>query len=273
MPDSLEQGWPSEGFVTLGETRLEFRAQGPGPAAAPTIVLLHEGLGCVSLWRDFPGLLAAATGLGVFAYSRVGYGRSSPWPPPWPLDYMQDHALRTLPRLLDAIGFRNGLLLGHSDGASIAAVHGGGCRDPRVAGLVLMAPHFFTEEMGLAEIARAREAFETTDLRARLARHHGDNVDCAFRGWNGAWLDPGFRDWNLEEYLPRIACPLLVIQGRQDPYGTLAQVAAARHGCRAPVETLVLDDCGHSPHRDQPDAALEAIAAFAARLPGVGGGG
>jgi pimeloyl-ACP methyl ester carboxylesterase len=266
MPDSIDRGWPGDGLVALGETRLEYRAHGPAPVAAPTIVMLHEGLGCVSMWRDFPERLAEASGLGVFVYSRPGYGRSSPRQPPWPLDYMQDHALTMLPRLLDAIGFRRGLLLGHSDGASIAAVHGGGCRDSRVQGLVLMAPHFFTEEMGLAEIARARDAYETSDLRERLARHHGDNVDCAFRGWNGAWLDPGFKAWNLEEYLPRIECPVLVIQGSQDAYGTLAQVDAARRGCRAPVETLILEDCGHSPHRDQPAATLEAVAAFAARI-------
>jgi pimeloyl-ACP methyl ester carboxylesterase len=200
-------------LLLLDDATLEYRMIGPRPDEAPTIVLLHEGLGCAALWRDFPERLSEATGLGVFVYSRQGYGASSPCKVPRPLTYMHQEAIETLPKLLDAIGFESGLLVGHSDGASIAAIHGGAVADPRVRGLVLMAPHFFTEDMGIASIAEARTAFETTNLRERLQKYHGDNVDCAFWGWNRAWLDPEFRNWDLREFLPRITVPVLILQG------------------------------------------------------------
>jgi pimeloyl-ACP methyl ester carboxylesterase len=171
--------------------RLEAVAFGPPPDKAPTIVMLHEGLGCLALWRDFPQKLAAATGHGVFAYSRAGYGLSHPVDLPRPLDYMSREARFSLPALLDAIGLTRGLLLGHSDGASIAAIYAGEHADERIKGLILMAPHLFTEAMGLASIAEAGHAYETGDLRARLAKYHA-HVDVAFRGWNDAWLDSGF---------------------------------------------------------------------------------
>ena len=171
---------------------------GPRPDAAPTLVLLHEGLGCVGLWGDFPEKLQEATGAGVFVYSRAGYGQSSPVTLPRPLTYMHDEARDMLPRLLDEIGFRRGLLIGHSDGASIAAIYAGSHQDHRVGGLVLIAPHFFTEDAGIASIVEARKAYETGDLRQRLSRWHAD-VDNAFKGWNGAWLDPDFRQWDITE--------------------------------------------------------------------------
>src|SRR5262245_35843528 len=176
----------SEGMLDLGAMRLEYRMIGPRPDEAPTIVMLHEGLGCIGLWGDFPDRLQAATGAGVFVFSRAGYGRSSPVALPRPLDFMEREARDVLPRLLGAIGFRRGLLLGHSDGASIAAIYAGSVQDHRVRGLVLIAPHFFTEDAGIAEIARAKAAYETTDLRQKLARWHAD-VDNAFRGWDDAW--------------------------------------------------------------------------------------
>src|SRR6185437_15672237 len=177
--------------------RLEAVAYGPAPAEASTIIMLHEGLGCVALWRDFPQKLAAATGWGVFAYSRAGYGGSESIDLPRPLDYMSREARASLPAVIEAIGFRRGVLLGHSDGASIAAIHAGEHSDERIQGLVLMAPHLFTEEAGLASIAEARLAYEAGDLRAKLAKYHA-HVDIAFRGWNEAWLDPGFKAWNIE---------------------------------------------------------------------------
>ncbi len=241
---------------------LEYRHVGPAPAQAPTIVLLHEGLGCVALWRDFPEALAAKTGYGVFAYSRAGYGASSPCALPRPLTYMHEEAERSLPALLDVIGFREGVLLGHSDGASIAAIYAGSHRDPRLRGLVLMAPHFFTEDPGIAAIAQAKVAFETGDLRERLTRYHGENVDGAFRGWNDAWLDPRFREWTLTEYLPEIAGPTLILQGAEDQYGSERQLEMAQTLCRCRLETVLLPDCRHSPHLDQRDATLEVIAAF-----------
>jgi pimeloyl-ACP methyl ester carboxylesterase len=259
-------GLADQGFLDLGAMRLEYRMIGRWPSDAPTIIMLHEGLGCVGLWGDFPDRLAAATGVGVFVYSRAGYGGSSPVALPRPLTFMHQEAHDVLPRLLAAIGFRSGLLLGHSDGASIATIYAGCVPDHRVRGLVLIAPHFFTEDMGLAEIARARTAYRSGDLRARLARWHRD-VDNAFRGWNDAWLDPDFRTWNITDALSAIRIPILIMQGEHDQYGTQAQIAVAQQECAGPVDVAVLPGIRHAPHREAADATLRAVAAFAdARL-------
>jgi pimeloyl-ACP methyl ester carboxylesterase len=252
------------GFLEIGGRRLEYVARGPAPEAAPTVLMLHEGLGCVALWRDFPEKVAAATGFGVFAYSRAGYGQSDPAPLPRPLDYMTREARETLPQVLDAIGFRRGILLGHSDGASIAAIHAGSVEDFRVRGLVLMAPHFFTEDSGLEAIAAAREAYERGDLRARLAKYHRD-VDNAFLGWSDAWLDPGFRSWNIAESIDYWRVPALAIQGDEDQYGTIAQIREIEARAYSPVDVEILSDCRHSPHLEQPGDTLAAIADFCAR--------
>src|SRR5216683_2092471 len=186
------------GFLRIGASDLEYRMIGPAPDDAPTIVMLHEGLGCAALWGDFPDRLQALTGAGVLVYSRAGYGASTPVTLPRPLDYMHIEALEILPKLLDAIGFRRGLLLGHSDGASIAAIYTGGIQDHRVRGLAMIAPHFIVEDISVSSIAEIKTAYETADLRARLARWHR-HVDVAFRGWNEAWLDPAFRAWNISD--------------------------------------------------------------------------
>jgi len=255
-----------QGFLELGRMRLEYRMIGPRPDAAPTFLMLHEGLGSVSTWGEFPQKLSEKTGCGVFVYSRAGYGKSSTVMLPRPLDYMQREAADVLPPLLDAIGFRRGILLGHSDGASIAAQYAGSHQDHRVRGLVLIAPHFFVEPEGLAEIRKARAAFETTDLRERLARHHAD-VDAAFRGWNEAWLDPQFASaFDITEALAYIRVPILAVQGEADRYGTLAQIRAAQEECYCPVETLIMSAVGHAPHREKPDKTLEAVAAFNDRI-------
>lgn len=247
--------------LTIGTTTLEARVWGKPPAEAPTLVLLHEGLGSVSLWRGFPEALAQATGCGVFAYSRAGYGQSDAADLPRPIDYMTREAVDVLPVVLDRIGFRRGILIGHSDGASIAAIHAGTFADRRVQGIVLMAPHFFTEPEGLASIAEAKVAYETTDLPARMARHHRD-ADNAFRGWNDAWLNPDFAAWNIEDCIPGIVCPVLAIQGVDDQYGTMAQIDALERGLSAPFRRLDLSDCRHAPHLEQPETTLTAIAAF-----------
>jgi pimeloyl-ACP methyl ester carboxylesterase len=250
-----------EGLIEIGPMRLDYRMIGPRPDAAPTLVLLHEGLGCVEMWNDFPDRLAAATGAGVFVYSRAGYGRSSPAALPRPLTFMHQEARETLPRILDAIGLRRGLLVGHSDGASIAAIHAGSFQDHRVRGLVLMAPHFFTEETGIAEIARTRDAYATGDLKARLARYHAD-PDNAFRGWNDAWLDPAFRKWDITQELAYIRVPILIVQGEDDQYGTVKQIEAARDECYCPVDVALLAGVRHAPHREAPEAALQAVVDF-----------
>jgi pimeloyl-ACP methyl ester carboxylesterase len=253
------------GFVDIGGQRLEYHFIGPQPDQAPTLVLLHEGLGCVGLWNDFPEKLAAATGTGVFVYSRAGYGKSSPVSLPRPLSYMNDEAREILPKLLDAIGFRRGLLIGHSDGASIAAIYVGGHQDHRVGGLVLIAPHFFTEDPGIASIVEARKAYETGDLRARLARWH-DDVDNAFKGWNGAWLDPQFRKWDITEFLAYIRVPVLIVQGEDDQYGTVKQIEVAQQECYCPVEVALLPGARHSPQREAPGPTLKAMSDFVARI-------
>jgi pimeloyl-ACP methyl ester carboxylesterase len=253
------------GFLHIGASDLEYRLIGPAPDAAPTIVMLHEGLGSAGLWGDFPDKLQAATGAGVLVYSRAGYGASTPVTLPRPLDYMHTEALEVLPRLLETIGFRRGLLLGHSDGASIAAIYAGGIQDHRIRGLVLIAPHFVVEDMGLSAIADLGKAFATTDLRSKLARWH-NNVDDTFHGWNNAWLDPAFRDWDISEYLAYIRVPVAILQGADDQYGTIRQVEIAQEECYCPVDVTIIPGAGHSPHREAPGATLDAIADFATRI-------
>jgi pimeloyl-ACP methyl ester carboxylesterase len=249
-----------ETLVVAGQ-RLEV-ARIAGAPSLPTLVFLHEGLGSVSAWRDFPAALAAATGLGAFVYSRAGYGRSQPIVRPRPLDFMHREA-QLLPELLARAGISDAIFVGHSDGGSIALIYAAACGD-RPRALILEAPHVFVEGAALVAIAETRTRYEGGDLRARLARHHAD-VDGAFYGWNDVWLDPEFRRWNLESLLPRVHVPTLVIQGVDDRFGTLAHVDAVRRQLGAPCATLVLPDCGHSPHREQPAATLAAMTDFVRR--------
>jgi pimeloyl-ACP methyl ester carboxylesterase len=253
------------GFLRINDSNLEYRMLGPSPADAPTLVLLHEGLGSAALWGDFPDQLQTATSLGVFVYSRAGYGASSPVELPRPLDYMQREALDVLPKLLDAIGFERGLLVGHSDGASIAAIYAGGIEDHRLSGLALMAPHFIVEDVSVKSIAEIRTAYETTSLREKLSRWH-TNVDNAFYGWNGAWLDPKFRSWDISDYLSYIRVPIAIIQGADDQYGSHRQVEIAQEECYCPVEVTILAGTGHSPHREAPGATLNAISELASAV-------
>jgi pimeloyl-ACP methyl ester carboxylesterase len=254
-----------QGFLDLAPMRLEYRMIGPRSDAAPIIVMLHEGLGSVAIWGKFPEKLAAATGAGVFVYSRAGYGHSSPGKLPRTVSFMHEEATEVLPRVLDAIGFQRGILFGHSDGASIAAIYAGSVQDHRVRGLVLIAPHFFTEEMGLAEIRRAREAFAAGPLREKLKRWHA-HVDCAFRSWSEPWLDPEFRNWDITEALGYIRVPILIVQGEKDQYGTLKQVVTAQQECFCPVEAAVLPGIRHNPCREAPELTLNTVADFINRL-------
>jgi pimeloyl-ACP methyl ester carboxylesterase len=250
-------------LTTSGGVRLEYERV-PGGGLSPTIVMLHEGLGSVSMWRNFPRQVAEATGHEVLVYSRQGYGRSSPLVAPRPVRFMHDEALIVLPEILDALEIRRPILLGHSDGGSIAIIHAGGS-GREVAGLVLLAPHVMVEDISIASIAAARVAYGQGDFRARLGRHH-DDVDGAFRGWNDVWLSPEFRGWSIEEYLRRIECPVLAIQGEDDEYGTMQQVD--RIGRTIPhARILKLARCGHSPHRDRGEKVLEAIRGFVASTP------
>jgi len=246
----------------VGGRRLEAAWHGPSPADAPTLVFLHEGLGCVEMWRDFPARLADATGCGALAYSRLGYGRSDPCPLPRPVRYMHDEALAVLGELLEVAGVRECVLVGHSDGGSVALIYAGGTVAAPLRGVICEAAHVFCEDLTLRSIRQAGELFERGDLRPKLAKYHGANTDCAFRGWHDAWLDPDFRQWDLREYLPGVRVPLLAIQGADDPYGTVAQVEAIRKGVPGGAEVLMLPGCRHAPHREQPEATLEAMARF-----------
>jgi pimeloyl-ACP methyl ester carboxylesterase len=256
---------PREMAIEIDGKTIEAKWWGPGPDEAPTIVMLHEGLGCVALWRDTPAKLAAATGCGVFAYSRFGYGASAPVTLPRPLTYMHDEALQNLSRIMDEAGIKRAILLGHSDGGSIATIYAGGVQDFRLRGAILIAAHFFTEDAGIASIQAAKTAYETTNLREKLARYHAD-VDNAFWGWNGAWLDPDFRKWRIDDYIPTIRIPVLLIQGSEDEYGTLAQFDRVTGEAYCPVQTEVIEGAGHSPHLSHAAQTLPLVEAFVARI-------
>ncbi|MFO0572975.1 MAG: alpha/beta hydrolase [Polyangia bacterium] len=269
--------------IEIDGTRLEYELYVPGPQpqpaasmpAAPTLVWLHEGLGSVALWRELPQRVSERTGLSSLVYSRAGYGGSDPVALPRPLTYMHDEGLRVLPALLRGLGLKDVVLIGHSDGGSIALLYAGGVPEAArsVRGLVLLAPHVFCEDLSVRSIAAAAKSYVASkgQLRQRLARYHKD-VDGAFWGWNRAWLDPGFRAWNIEAFLPAITAPVLLIQGRDDVYGTLAQLDAIERGVRGPVARRVLAGCGHSPHREAPEPTLALLVDFVASVAGPAAG-
>jgi pimeloyl-ACP methyl ester carboxylesterase len=250
----------SRGEVVIDERRLETLVYPPAVADRPTIVMLHEGLGSVSMWRDFPERVATATGCAAVAYSRYGHGKSDVLHESRTVDFMHHEAKVVLPALLAALGIERPILLGHSDGGSICLIYAGGAPVNAPRALILEAPHVFVEDVTVRSIARIRDGYATTDLRAKLSRHH-EHPDEMFDGWTKIWLDPAFRAWNIEDSLPGVQCPVLVIQGENDEYGTLEQVAAIRGGVTG-AEARVLENCGHSPHRDQEKATLKAITDF-----------
>jgi pimeloyl-ACP methyl ester carboxylesterase len=257
------------GTITLPEGTLETAWWGPGVREAPTLVMLHEGLGCIDLWRDVPERLEMATGCGVFAYSRFGYGRSDTTPLPRPLDYMQREAQTILPAVLREAGIERAIFVGHSDGGSIAAVYA--AIAPKIAqllGLVTIAAHFFVEDLNIHSIEQIRRDYETKDLRNRLARYHQD-VDTAFYGWSDTWLDPRFRSFDLTGFLREIRVPVLGLQGTDDPYGTDAQLQVLKTHAPAVTETVLIPGARHSPHLEAKDRTLEAITNFVIGLTGT----
>ncbi|HUA21626.1 MAG TPA: alpha/beta hydrolase [Bryobacteraceae bacterium] len=230
--------------------------------------MLHEGLGSVAHWKDFPLRLAEETGAGVFLYSRYGHGGSDALQEPRPVSYMHHEAQVVLPEILQQAGIERPVLLGHSDGASIAMIYGGTFPDSPAA-LILEAPHVFVEELTVSSITQAKAIYQETDLPQRLSRYH-DHVDSLFWGWNNIWLEPRFRDWNIESFLDSIRCPVLVLQGAQDEYGTSRQIEAIQR--RIPASsTIVLENCKHAPHRDRCDATLSAILQFLLTQPSPAG--
>lgn len=251
--------------VNINGTHLEYvRLPSAHPReGAPAIVFLHEGLGSVSMWRDFPQKVADAAGCEAVVYSRAGYGRSDPAPLPRAVGYMHDEGLAVLPALLAALDLDRPILFGHSDGGSIALICAGGTDTP-LAGVIAMAPHVLVEDISVKSIAQAKVAWTTTDLPARLGKYHND-VDAVFRGWNDIWLHQDFRAWNIEEYLPRIAVPVMAIQGEDDEYGTMDQIERIAAQAKD-VELVKLADCRHSPHKDQPQAVIDAVVEFVERI-------
>ena len=245
---------------------LEVKWLGLADSQMPVLVFLHEGLGCVALWRDFPEKLCQQLGLRGFVFSRQGYGASDPIPLPRPVEFMHHEGMETLPKVLDAAGIDETILIGHSDGGSISLINAGGVKDPRVKAVITLAAHVFNEDITVKSIEEAKVAFETTNLRDRLAKYHGDNVDCAFWGWNDVWLNPDFKTWNIEEFLPGVDVPALILQGENDQYGTPAQVEAIRTGIGDNASIQLIPDCKHSPHLEQPDNTLTLIAGFVERL-------
>lgn len=269
MMTMVQDSLAREGFVEVDwdgrRQRVEFARVGVDDPAAPLMVFLHEGLGSLSMWKDFPQQQALALGWRGLVYSRPAYGRSTPRLPDtrWRPDFMHRQAQEVLPQVLAALGHAHERpwLFGHSDGGSIALLHAAAF-PARVAGLVVCAPHLFVETLTVASIEQAREAYASTDLRARLARYH-DDPDSAFRGWNDIWLDPDFLAWNIEDEVATVRCPVLAVQGHDDQYGTMAQIERiATHLPAGQVELLKLDQCGHSPQRDQPKALIDHVVDF-----------
>ena len=253
-------------FISAGGHRLEYRQLQPEESpdttaeGRPTLVFLHEGLGSLALWKTFPADVVAATGCPALVYSRYGYGKSDRLDAPRAVDYMHREALEVLPEVLGQFGIDNPILVGHSDGASIALLHAGAGKWP-VRALVAMAPHVFVEDITVQSIAQAKVSFETTDLAAKLGQYH-DDVAATFRGWNDIWLHPEFRRWNIEAYLPGVTCPVLLIQGEVDRFGTAAQVGAIARQVSGGSRIRMFADCGHAPHVDRKDATVAAIGEF-----------
>lgn len=269
MPASLrnKQNWtahPRE-FLTVGGKRLEVARFGPPPEAAPTMIFLHEGLGCIDMWQDFPARLAAATGFGAIVYSRAGYGGSDPCELPRPIEYMTPEGLFVLPELIAIAGIRECFLIGNSDGGSIALIYAGGTPAGPLRGVITLAAHVFCEDISVRSIAQAKIDYRNGVLREKLKKYHGDNTDIAFWGWNDVWLHPDFMKWNIENFLPGITAPVLAVQGRDDKYGTEAQVDAIARGVGGKVETLMIPDCNHWPHLEHPDTMLHVMGDFLSR--------
>jgi pimeloyl-ACP methyl ester carboxylesterase len=255
---------PEFKFLTIDGKRLETLRYPPaGPGADATIVMLHEGLGSIAMWKDFPEQVAEATGCGVLAYSRSGHGKSERLAEKRSVGFIHHEGTVVLPELLAKLGIQRPILLGHSDGGSIALIYAGTWPE-RLRGLILEAPHVFVEEFGLRSTVAIRKLYESTDLRQKLSRYH-EHADEMFRGWNDIWLDPQFREWNIEGFLGAISCPTLVIQGESDEYGTVAHVEAIHRGVTG-AQALILPRCGHSPHRDQPELTLDVISKFITAL-------
>jgi len=258
-------------ILVVQGNRLEIAWHYPADMAAAsktTLVFLHEGLGCTAMWRDFPAKVAVATGCRAFVFSRLGYGRSDSCPLPRPIRFMHDEGLTMLPEVLAAANIDDYILIGHSDGGSIALIHAGGTPARGLRGVITEAAHIFCEALTIRSIQQAKTAFSDGDLRQKLEKYHGKNTDTAFWGWNDVWLHPEFSRWNIASYLPGIQVPVLAIQGEADHYGTQAQIDAIVQQAGGGAEIVMLRGCGHAPHRDRENATLAAMRSFIGRIVG-----
>ena len=252
------------GFIKADGLSLEYQWLPPRKHGKPTLVLLHEGLGCVALWKDFPQQLATATGMGVFVFSRAGYGKSVALEDSRrSTQYLHHQAQQVLPEILAQLEIEEFILVGHSDGASLSIIYAGSdCCASGLQAVILMAPHVFNERVCVAGVREARVAYQQTDLKVKLAKYHGEKVDWVFHSWNDTWLSSDFWHWNIEEYLPRIKAPVLVLQGKDDHYGSMAQIDAIESQVPGKLTRIDLDQCAHSPHREQAQITVAAITEF-----------
>jgi pimeloyl-ACP methyl ester carboxylesterase len=252
-------------FLKIGSKSIEILWHKKGHKGLPTLVFLHEGLGCVDMWKDFPLKLSQKTGCPALVFSRFGYGRSDSAPLPWKLNFMHQNALTILPELLNQAKIKNYILIGHSDGGSIGIIFAGSPYANGLKGLITMAAHVFCEQISVDCIKEAKINFEQTGLRQSLEKYHGGNTENAFWGWNDVWLHPNFMHWNIEKYLGRIKVPVLAIQGKEDQYGTLKQLDSIKKGVEN-IEACLVDECRHSAHLEQPEKTIELMTQFIFRI-------
>ena len=248
-------------FLELGSGKIEIQWYNVEITNRPTLVFMHEGLGCVRMWKEFPERISERTGCPSFVFSRFGYGNSDQCPTPWKINFMHSQALTLLPRILKQAGIKEYILIGHSDGGSIGIIFAGGLNSKGLKGLITLAAHVFCEQCSVDSIQQAKTNYEHQDLKKALKKYHGQNTDNAFRGWNNAWLNPNFINWNIEKYLKKIKVPMLAIQGKDDQYGTDKQIAAIESQVNN-IESFLLDNCRHSPHFDQPETVLKIMTKF-----------
>ena len=248
-------------FLNIGSKQIEIQWQGEGKKGYPTLIFLHEGLGCAEMWKDFPYVLSRKTGCPSLIFSRLCYGASDPCQRPWKINFMHKEGLRILPAIINETKIKDHILVGHSDGGSIAIIYAGSPYAKGLKGLITEAAHVFCEQVTVESIYQAKIDYDHYDLRQRLKKYHGKNTENAFRGWNDVWLHSHFINWNIEKYLPRIKTPMLAIQGNKDQYGTLKQIESIKSRVKN-VIPYIIEDCRHSPHFEQPEKVLDIMASF-----------
>ncbi len=248
-------------FLKIGTKKIEVQWHREGKKDSPTLVFLHEGLGCTEMWKDFPYLLSKKTRYPALIFSRLGYGASDPCPTPWKINFMHKEGLQILPAVIKEAKIKDHILIGHSDGGSIGIIYAGSPYAKGLKGLITEAAHIFCEELSVKSISDAKINYEHYDLREKLEKYHGENTENAFRGWNDVWLNQHFIKWNIEKYLPKIKAPMLAIQGLEDQYGTLNQIESIKRRVNRAI-THIIDNCRHSPHSEQPEMVLNIMARF-----------